>query len=67
MRKSERYPSVTLESGDFCIRIDFDPQNELRTHGFYIWRPSRTGHDIDNQLDSLSRLASRSIQKRAVP
>lgn len=67
MRKSERYPAVTLEEGEFCVRIDFDPQNEMRAKGLYIWRPGRTGHDIDNKLDSLSRLASRAIQKRAIP
>lgn len=67
MRKSERYPAVTLEHGEFCVRIDFDPQNDLRAHGFYIWRPGKTTHDIDDKLDDLSRLASRAIQKRAVP
>ncbi len=67
MRKSERYPAVTLEHGDFCVRIDFDPQNELRAKGVYIWRPGKTGHDIDDVLDDISRLASRAIQKRALP
>lgn len=67
MRKSERYPAVTLEHEGFCIRIDFDPQSDLKVKGFYIWRPDKTTHHIDDHLDELSRLASRTIQKRAIP
>lgn len=66
MRKSERFPAVTIEHGGFCVRIDFDPQNDLRAHGVYIWRPDKTSHDIDDLLDELSRKCSRAIQKRAV-
>jgi hypothetical protein len=67
MRKSERFPAVTLEHGGLCVRIDFDPQNALKAKGFYIWRPNRAGHEIDLSLAELSRLASRAIQRREVP
>jgi len=65
MRKSERFPAVTFEHGEFCVRIDFDPQKDMRANGVYIWRPGRTGHDIDDKLDEISRKASRAIQRRA--
>ena len=64
MRKNERYPALTIEHGNFCVRVDFDPQNEMRAHGLYIWRPNRTGDEIDDVLDEISRKASRAIQKR---
>ena len=67
MRKNERYPAVTIEHGEFCVRIDFDPQRDMKAKGFYIWRPGKTTHEIDDKLDELSRLASRAIQRRALP
>lgn len=64
MRKSERYPAVTIEHGEFCIRVDFDPRNKYRPREVYVWRRGKTTHDIDLELAQLSRMCSRVIQKQ---
>jgi hypothetical protein len=58
-----RRPQVTVEGRHFIVSVGFDPATGVPCEVFFTGR-GRSGHDLDRELDDLSREISRIMQGR---